>query len=265
MEYPTTRSTIWQLFAKDILQYVREPTAAFFTFAFPGLLFVILGSVYGSFEIPGEALSETLAGVTLRSIDIMYPGFVGFVIANLCIMSVPNFLAYQRESGYFRAIQVSPVSLVTVILVRILVYGTTFVFSYGLLYLLARILFRVQFWGHFGPYLMGVVICFVALGGVGFLLGGLFRSPQTTQALASVLFFVLYFTSGSAFPREDFPQWLYRITEFNPLAHVTDMLVDLWLGRPVEHWWISGLVVVGVGAVCILLIPVTFQWDATSR
>ncbi len=265
MKHPTTRSTIGQLFAKDILQYVREPAAAFFTFAFPGLLFVILGSVYGSFEIPGEVISETLAGETLHSIDTMYPGFVGFVIANLCIMSVPNFLAYQRESGYFRAIQVSPVSLLTVILVRIAVYGATFVFSYALLYLLARILFQVQFWGHFGPYLLGVTVCFVALGGVGFLLGGLFRSPQTTQAIASVLFFVLYFTSGAAFPRNDFPQWLYNLTEFNPLAHVTEMLVDIWLGLPVENWWVSGLVVVGVGVVCILLIPFTFKWDATSR
>ncbi len=265
MHAPVSRHTLWQLFAKDTLQYVREPTAAFFTFAFPSLLFSVLGSVYGTEEIPGEYIADSLQGITLHSIDIMFPGFVGFIIANLCFMSVPNFLAYQREAGYFRAIQVSPVSLLTVVMVRIGVYGFTFVLSYLLLYGLARTVFQVQFFGDPGPYILGIIVCFIALGGAGFLLGGLFHSPQTTQALASVLFFVLYFTSGSAFSRRDFPSWLYAITEFNPLAHVTDMLTDIWLGQPLASWWVSGLVVVGVGVVCILLIPFTFKWDATSR
>ncbi len=259
------RSTIRQLFVKDVLQYVREPTAAFFTFAFPTILFSILGTVYGSLEIAGGDLDSSLQGVTLQYIDIFFPGFVGFIIANLCLMSVPNFLAYQRETGYFRAMQVSPVSLVTLVLVRIAVYGCAFVFSYLLMYAMARSLFGVQFFGHPGLYATAVAICFAALGGVGFLLGGMLRSPQTTQALASVIFFVLYFSSGSAIPRQDFPSWLYRITAFNPLTHVTEMLANIWLGLPLEHWWLSGLVVVGTGLTCLILIPFTFKWSATSR
>lgn len=257
---------VWQLFAKDLLQYLREPTAAFFTFAFPALLLTILGGIYGGEEMPAAVGGfQPPAGATVLYIDLYFPGFVGFIIANLSLASIPVFLAYQRESGYFRAIQVSPVSLFTVMLVRISVYFVTFIFSYTFMFLLARLTLGVRFHGSEGLFLLGILVSFIALGALGFLLGGMFRSPQATQATSMILFFLLYFTSGSAIPRWQFPNWLHTLTEYNPLTHVVELLVHLWLGAPSDLWWQSGVVVLGCGLVALILVPMTFKWEVDTR
>lgn len=259
--------TLRQLFAKDLLQYVREPTAAFFTFIFPALLLTIFASIWGSQPMGGgEGMYGALvfkAGT--KYIDVIFPGFTGFVIANLGLNSIPVFLAHQRESGYFRAIQVSPVALRTVMLVRMGVYGVTFLASYLLLYAVARLVFDVQFHGSLSLFVLANIVSFVAIVAVGFLIGGLFHSPQTTQAVASIAFFLLYFSSGAAIPRWDFPDWLFRLTEFNPLTHVVELLTRIWLGMPPDTWWSFGTVVMGLGAVAFLLTIRTFKWDVVRR
>ena len=119
-------------------------------------------------------------------------------------------------------------------------YGLTFVFCYALLYAVARVGFGVQFHGHF-------------------------HSPQTTQVLASVCFFLLFFTSGAAIPRRDFPDWLFQLTEYNPLTHMVEILTRIWLGMPFDSWWRYGATIAAFGVVSLLLTLRTFKWDVTAR
>lgn len=255
-----------QLLAKDLWQFVREPTAAFFTFAFPVIMLGMFGSVWGREPIQGAIGAFVLPeGVTTRYIDIIFPSYIGFAASNICWMSIPTFLGFQREAGYFRALQVSPVSLLHVILIRLAVYGGTFVFCYALLYAVARVGFGVQFHGHIGLLTAAVILCFASFAASGFLLGGLFHSPQTTQVLASVCFFLLFFTSGAAIPRREFPDWLFQLTEYNPLTHMVEILTRIWLGMPFDSWWRYGATIAAFGVVSLLLTLRTFKWDVTAR
>ncbi len=256
-------STVWQLLTKDLLQYVREPAAAFFTFAFPLLLLSVFGSIYGGDDISGagELGGITIpAGLEVRYMDFFFPGFIGFILANIGLNSIPMFLAHQRESEYFRALQVSAVPLSLVLAVRVVVYILIFSVSLLAVFLEARFLFDLAFHGNWLLTAAGVVLCFAAFAAAGFLLGGLFP-PQATQAIASVCFFVLYFTSGSAIPRFLFPEWLFTLTQANPLVYVVEGLTRLWLGVPISEWW-SDLLTVGlIGVGCAVLTLRTFKWD----
>ena len=81
--------------------------------------------------------------------------------------------------------------------------------------------------------------------------------------MASIIFFVLYFTSGSAIPRDQFPDWLFRATELNPMTHVVDLLVAVWTGQTIDDQVrVSALVVALVGVAGFVLTPLTFRWDA---
>ena len=251
---------MWTLFRTDLLIYVREPAAAFFTFAFPVLLMSILGEIYGRdpfrFTLPdGTAVDATF-------MSVFFPGFVAFIIANLCLQTAPQFLASQRTSGWFRMLQLSPLSLTWVIAVRVLMYFTIFVFSYAVMFVLAHQVFDLRFWGQLLPFGLALLLCFASFGSIGFLLGGLFNSASTTQAVVSIIFFLLYFTSGSAIPRTQFPDWLYRATELNPMTHVVDLLVAVWIGQEFDQLWVSALVVALVGVAGFVLTPLTFRWDA---
>lgn len=257
-------STAWQLLTKDLLQYVREPAAAFFTFAFPVILLSVLGSIYGGDE--GDYMTGEFGGVRIPAgieagyMDFFFPGFIGFVLANICLNSIPNFLAHQRESEYFRALQVSAVPLRMVLAVRIVVYVLIFAVSLLVVFLEARFLFRLSFHGNWLFTAAGVLLCFAAFAAAGFLLGGLFP-PQATQAIASVCFFVLYFTSGSAIPRFEFPEWLFNLTKANPLVYVVQGLTRLWLGAPFAEWWLDMLIIGIIGVACTVLTLRTFKWS----
>lgn len=249
------------LFRTDLLIYVREPAAAFFTFAFPVLLLSILGEIFGRYPHQFTLPDGTAVDTTYMS--VFFPGFVAFIIANLALQSAPIFLASQRTTGWFRMLQLSPLSLPWVIAVRVLMYFSIFVFSYVVMFVLARQIFGLQFFGQLLPFGLAMLLCFVSFGSIGFLLGGLFNSASTTQAVASIIFFVLYFTSGSAIPRDQFPDWLFRATELNPMTHVVDLLIAVWTGQAFDDQVrVSALVVALVGVAGFVLTPLTFRWDA---
>ena len=253
-------STAWQLLTKDLLQYVREPAAAFFTFAFPVILLSLLGSIYDGDDMSGEVGGIHIpVGINASYMDFFFPGFIGFILANVCLNSIPIFLAYQRETEYFRALQVSAVPLSLVLAVRVVVYVLIFSMSLLVVYLEARFLFDLSFHGNLLLTALGVLLCFAAFAAAGFLLGGLFP-PQATQALASIFFFVLYFSSGSAIPRFLFPEWLFQLTKANPLVYAVEGLTRLWLGAPFSEWGPDMLVIGMIGIVCAALTLRTFQW-----
>lgn len=262
------RTLVWQLLAKDLLQYLRQPAATFFTFAFPSILLVMLGSLNSDGQpIPGGAdLGGILVpeGLQIQYIDFFFPGFIVFVATNICLNSVPVFLAYQREAEYFRALQVSAVPLYTVMLIRIAVYGLIFLASMALVLLEARLMFDLRLHGSWLLVALAAAVCFVSFGAAGFLIGGLLQ-PQSTQAIASVVFFVLYFSSGSAIPRFLFPDWLYQITNANPMVYGVQGLTRLWLGSPFREWGLDMLVIVIMGAICIPLTLRTFKWGGDTR
>ena len=248
------------LFRTDLLIYVREPAAAFFTFAFPILLLSILGEIFGRY--PHQFTLPDGTSIDTTYISVFFPGFVAFIIANLALQSAPIFLASQRTTGWFRMLQLSPLRLSWVITIRVVMYFAIFVFSYALMYLLARQIFGLQFFGQLLPFGLAMLLCFASFGSMGFLLGGLFNSASTTQAVASIIFFLMYFTSGSAIPRDQFPDWLFHATELNPMTHVVDLLIAVWTGQTFDQVWVSALVVVLMGVVGFVLTPLTFRWDA---
>ncbi len=248
------------LFRTDLLIYVREPAAAFFTFAFPILLLSILGEIFGRY--PHQFMLPDGTSIDTTYISVFFPGFVAFIIANLALQSAPIFLASQRTTGWFRMLQLSPLRLSWVITIRVVMYFAIFVFSYALMYLLARQIFGLQFFGQLLPFGLAMLLCFASFGSMGFLLGGLFNSASTTQAVASIIFFLMYFTSGSAIPRDQFPDWLFRATELNPMTHVVDLLIAVWTGQTFDQLWVSALVVVLMGVAGFVLTPLTFRWDA---
>ena len=248
------------LFRTDLLIYVREPAAAFFTFAFPVLLLSILGEIFGRY--PHQFTLPDGTSIDTTYISVFFPGFVAFIIANLALQSAPIFLASQRTTGWFRMLQLSPLRLSWVITIRVVMYFAIFVFSYALIYLLARQIFGLQFFGQLLPFGIVMLLCFASFGSIGFLLGGLFNSASTTQAVASIIFFLMYFTSGSAIPRDQFPDWLFRATELNPMTHVVDLLIAVWTGQSFDQLWGSTLVVALMGVAGFVLTPLTFRWDA---
>ena len=96
---------------------------------------------------------------------------------------------------------------------------------------------------------------------LGFLIGGLNISVRSSQLIGTVIFFFTFFGSSAAIPRSQFPTWLHQLTEFNPLTHLSDSLINVYLGQSLSPD-IPGLIGLIAGIFILLyLARRLFTWE----
>ena len=97
---------------------------------------------------------------------------------------------------------------------------------------------------------------------IGLCLGGLAMPVRSVQVVSAAMFFLMFFSSGAALPRESFPGWLQTVSEFNPLTILNQALMDAYLGQQCS-WW--RLVILIVATIILNLITVrTFDWEGSN-
>ena len=92
---------LWKLTVTELKLFLREPAAVFFTLAFPLLLLWLNGG-------NGNRPRDELGGRGLM--DVLAPGFVAMVLAEVGLTSLPGLLSSYRERGILRRLAVTPVS-----------------------------------------------------------------------------------------------------------------------------------------------------------
>lgn len=233
--------------------FLRQPAAAFFQLAFPVLLLVLFGSMFGHFPL-GE-------GTDLRVIDFYLPALIGAFVGQSGIVSLPVFLSNYRELGILKRFHATPVSLQTYLSAHIAVQFGALVFMALTMTVVAELLFDVTFLGN---VLSVIVVGFLATAGVfacGFALSGVISTPQTGQAVGNFLFLSMFFISGAAIPREMFPDWLATISWASPLTHVVEALSGVWLGDALSAHWTSLLVMAAFFPIGVVIARYTFRWQ----
>lgn len=230
---------------------LREPIATFFTLAFPLMLLLLFGSIYGNDP------TEFLGGY--GQVDLSVPGYIGMVIGTIGMLNVPITLALYRENGILRRYRATPlpsqIVLWSQVVVNVLITGL----SVLLLVIAARLFYDLR-----PPSASLEMIPAILLGGlsflaVGFVLAGVMPTPRAAQAVGMALFFPMLFLSGAAMPRQIMPETVRRVAEFLPLTHVVKLLEDLWF----EGVWnlTSLLVVSGLLIFGLVVSRYTFRWE----
>ena len=233
--------------------FVRQPTAAFFTFAFPILLFVLFGSIYGQ--------SPMWDRPNVRYIDFYAPALIAAYIGQAGLVNLMNFIGEYRLVGILKRYVVSPIPLGFYLCVHTAMQVTLFIFSILLLIVIGELVFDLNFRGHWAIVLfvgsLGLS-CFFALG---FLLSGLYKSPRSIHALGNVLFLAMFFISGAAFPKQLFPHWLKMFSRASPLTHVVEVFSGIWLGDSVFQYTHSLLFLFFVTVLAYTISIRTFKWE----
>ena len=240
---------LWTMTWTEAKLFMREPAAVFFTLAFPLLLLLVFGAIFGNAPITDSAFG---------SVDRSVPGYIAIMIGALSLIGVPITLATYREKGILRRFRVTPLptglflaahGLVALVMVLV---GTGLVIGAGVALFDVRL--PASSLGVVGATVLGT-LSFLALG---FLLGGTLPTARTAQAVGMALFFPMLFLSGAALPRMLFPDLLKQISLYVPLTHVVTLLQNVWMGdgwNMVALGVLAGLLVAGaVGSVTL------FRW-----
>ena len=245
---------LWHQLQAEQKLYWRSRESAVFTFIFPLLLFVLLGSVYtGTYY--GKPASQVLLAALLAY------GCAMVAFAGLSIT-----LVIRREQAVLKRLRATPLPPAT--FVAALLASTLLVFAIEtvVLFLLGRAVFGTPFPSRVGSIVLLIVIgsiCFAALG-VG--LSGLIRSAEGSSAVVNLIVLPMAFLSGAFGPTQHYPHFLRAIADVLPLTYMVRLANGVYLHGH-DLWSDPGAigVLAGWGAVGLLAAVYRFRWEPRER
>lgn len=244
---------LWKLALVEAKLFLREPMGAFFTLAFPLVMLLCFGGVFGN--KPGSG------GKGLGVMDVSVPGYIAMVIAMTGIFLLPIRIAAYREQGILRRFRVTTVRPHTVLVAQVIVLFAMTLLGTALLLGVGKALYHLRVSGSVSSIGAAFALGTLSVFALGFMIAGVAGTTRTAQVIAMVLFYPMIFLSGAAIPQQLFPAALRRYSQALPLTHVVSLLQGTWRG---EAWGqhlpavavLGGLLVLGV-----VVSAVTFRWE----
>jgi ABC-2 type transport system permease protein len=233
--------------------FLREPIGTFFTLAFPSLLIVLFGSMYGNNP------EEIFGGY--GSMDISMPGYTALILGTVGFLSVPIALSGYRESGVLRRYRASALRPLTYIIADVLANLCTTLLGMVILVLVGWLLYRVRFEGNVIQLIAGVILSGLSMFSAGYLIASIAHNARTAQIVGMVIFYPMMFLSGAGMPLEILPDTIKRVSNYLPLTYVVKLLRALWFGESWADHLLETGVLVGVLVICTAIAARFFRWE----
>lgn len=232
------------------LVYWRSREAAVFTFIFPLMLFLLLGSVYSG-HIYGVPASQALLAALLAYGCAMV-AFAGLAIT----------LVLRRENAILKRLRATPLPPVTYVTALLASTIVVFALETVALFLLGRVVFGTPFPSRIGSIVIVVVLgalCFSALG-VG--LSGLIRSGEGSSAVVNLIVLPMAFLTGAFGPTHHYPRFLRAIGDVLPLKYLVDLSNAVYLhGHAVWAKPAAVGILAAWGVAGVVVAAFKFRWE----
>ena len=245
----------------ELLTFVRDREAAFFTLVLPVLLLVVFGSAFDDDVVPGVSFSQYFLSGMIAS-GVVYTAF-----QNLAIV-IPQ----ERDDGTLKRLQGTPMPKAAYFVGKVGVVVVVYVVQVSLLTLLGVTLFDVSLSSDPRDWLtftwlsvLGLVCC--TLLGIAF--SSLVKTGRGAPALVSPVVLVLQFTSGVFFQYDELPSWMQQFSAVFPLKWLCQGMRSVFLPDSFQSQELAGSWELGRVAVVLLLWAVgalllalrTFRWQ----
>jgi ABC-2 type transport system permease protein len=233
--------------------YIREPIGTFFTLAFPPLLIVLFGAIYGNDPSPmfgGHG-----------SMDVSMSGYTAIILSTVGFMNIPITIGNYRELGVLRRYQASALRPRVFITADVIANMLMLLLGLVLLVSTGWLLHDVRFEGNVLSFVLGVICSGLAMFAFGYLIASLAPGARAAQVIGMVFFYPMMFLSGAAIPLEIMPDSIQHVADFLPLTYVVNLLRGLWFGDGWGQHLTAVLVLVGVFVVSAVAAVRIFRWE----
>lgn len=230
----------------------REPVALFFTIAFPLLLLLLFGAIFGN-EIDSQYGGE------FGYIDAQVPGLTAIIIGTVGLLSIPIATATAREQKILRRYKATPMRPAVYLAADISVNVFVALLGLCLLIVAALLIFDLRFGGNWFYVFLGFMLSTLSFASVGYVVASLAATSRIAQVVGQAIFFPMMFLSGATLPLEIMPEWVQSVSQWLPLTQVVILLQDLWFGQG----WNSTAVLVLTGMLVVGTAVSTriFRWE----
>jgi ABC-2 type transport system permease protein len=242
---------VYIIWYRDLLRWWRDRQRILPSLVQPVLYLFVFGVGLNS-AFSGGAAGAAGGGSAAGALGVsyttfMYPGVLAMSVLFTSIFSAMS-IVWDREFGFLKEIQVSPLSRAAVAVGKALGGGTVALLQASLLLLLGPL---VGVW--LSPlallHLVGLLLLLAfTLSSVGVAVASRMRSMEGFQMVMNFLMLPLLLLSGAFFPLRGLPAWLAVLTHLDPAAYAVDALRRVALasaGAPPER--IAALALAGPG------------------
>ena len=241
------------LVSTNLKLYVREPITAFFTVAFPVMLVLIFGAIYGNEPSP-------LFG-GYGSMDVSMPAYTALILGAVGLLTVAINTSSYREAGVLRRFRATPLRPFTYIAADVTSNLVMMLVGMAAVLIAGWLLFHVRFEGQPLSVMLAVLLGGVAMFSVGYVIASLAPSARAAQVIGMAIFYPMMFLSGAGMPLELLPATIRRISDFLPLTYVVKLLRGLWFGETWGQHLLETVVLLGILGICTALAARFFKWE----
>jgi ABC-2 type transport system permease protein len=233
--------------------YWRSHELAFFTFLFPVLIFVLLGSVYGKDKITKEHLKGS---------HYLLAGMLGYGLASTAFAGLAIIVVIRRESAIVKRLRGTPLPAWAYIAATLASAVIVFAIEVVVLLVLARVLFGVPFPDRVFSLILALALGTLAFAAMALGLTTVIRSAEGSSAVVNAVYLPMAFISGSFWSPHAYPRFLEVIADVLPLTYFIRLMRDIVL----QHMevWNEGTavgVVAAWGAVGLFFAIRKFRWE----
>lgn len=204
----------------------------------------------------------SVGGKDLRYIDYVVPGLVAMSVMQLSIFAVTAIMVSWKERGILKRLLATPIHPAVIIFSQIVSRLLITIMQASLLILMGILLFKLHVVGSIGLVVLLIVIGGLIFLSMGFALSGVAHTQNSVAALANLFVFPQMFLSGIFFPREAFPDWVFKVSNFFPLTYFSDAMRNVMV-KGYSLFQIRGdLLGLAVWSVIMFVLAVRlFRWE----
>ncbi len=236
------RLFLHELRAQQLL-FWRNREAAFFSFLFPIILLVLLGSVYGDEPIEGVDAATFLVA-----------GLIGYGVGATAFAGLAITIVVRREQGLLKRVRGTPLGpgtyLGAVIGSEMIVIGLQVIAQL----LIGRYLLDAEWPAAPGSFAFAVLLGAAAFSALGLAITTVVRTADGSSAVVNAVYLPMAFISGTFFSRQEMPAFLEAISEVLPLTYFLELIRSTFIAgeglgastgaiAALALWGLAGLVV----------------------
>ncbi len=231
------------------LLFWRNREAAFFSFLFPILLLVLIGSVYGN---------EPIEGVNAPTYLLI--GLLGYGVSANAFAALAITLVIRREAGLLKRVRGTPLGSATYLSA---VIGSTLVVI-GL-EVVTQLLIGVYLLDADWPeqplyFVFAILLGAAAFAALGIAITTVVRTAEGSSAVVNAIYLPTAFISGVFFSTAEMPAFLQAVSEVLPLTYFLDLIRASFVdGESFAPSAVAALALWGLAGLAVALRG--FRWE----
>lgn len=247
--------------AIELKQFFRQKEQVIFTFTFPALILVLLGSIF----------TDTYEGTGVTAGQVFAASMAGSGIIATSFLTLGIGVAQDRADHTLKRLRGAPIPATAYFVGKVILVAVASLAEVVLLVAVGMLLFDVELpsgadrWFTFAwVFVLGTISCSL----LGIAMSSLAKSAQAAAAVVNLPYVALQFVSGVYIPVSALPEWMIDVGSFFPIKWVAQgfrsvFLPDSMMSLEAAGSWEHGATALVLGAWCVIgvvLCLLTFRW-----